>query len=72
MDPEFIQGTRTLNFVTSILLCYFANLPPHIIATPPRINLVTLLNLVGVQFQALMEMGIVIDQNRLPDFSLIS
>ena len=68
MDPEFIQGTRTLNFVTSILLCYFANLPPQIIVTPPGINLVTLLNLVGVQFQALMEMGIVIDQNRLAGF----
>lgn len=68
MDSEFTRGTRILNYLTSILLCYFANLPPRIVDTPPGESLETLLALVGVQFKALMEMGIDIDQPRLAGF----
>ena len=65
MDLEFIRGTRILNYVTSILLCYFAMLPPQNITLPPGECQDMLLTMVGVQFKALIEMGVAIDEQRL-------
>ena len=68
MDLEFVRGTRIMNYVTAILLSYFALLPPQILAPPPEECMDLLLTIVGLQFKALIEMGVVINERRLAGF----
>ena len=68
MDLEFIRGTRIMNYVTAVLLSYFALLPPQILAPPPGECMDLLLTIVGLQFKALIEMGVVINERRLAGF----
>ena len=68
MDLEFVRGTRIMNYVTAILLSYFALLPPQILAPPPGECMDLLLIIVWLQFKALIEMGVVINERRLAGF----
>ena len=61
MDPEFIRRTRILDYVTFIMMNHFGELKPQVIKLPEGENSDEILALVGVQFKALVELGLVIE-----------
>ena len=68
MDPEILRRTRILNYVTTILLGYFGELEPQVIKLPEGENSDEILALVGVQFKALAELGLIIEPIWMSEF----
>ena len=63
MDKSWI-----LNYITTILLGHFGELEPQVIKLPEGENSDEILTLVGVQFKALVELGLVIEPIGLSEF----
>lgn len=68
MDLGFIRRTRILDHVTFIMMSYFGELEPQVIKLPEGENSDEILALVGVQFKALVELGLVIEPIWLSEF----
>ena len=68
MDLETVRAVAILLYLTSVISSYFAPIPPRVIKLPEIEDEGFLLKIVGLQFKALMELGIAIDHRRLAQY----
>lgn len=68
MESGNVGVTALVNYLTYILTCYFSPVSPQIMTIPAKEEEEFILNFVGLQFRALMEIGIPINHGRFAGF----
>ena len=68
MDAETARAVAVMNYLTTIISCYFSPVEPQVMAVPPTENEEDVLTLIGNQFKAFMELGIPINHRKFSQF----
>ena len=68
MDAAFVNAMTIIRYISTILTCYFAPVEPYVIKMPVTEDKEALLTFIGLQFQALLELGVNIDLIRFAQF----
>ena len=68
MDSELARAVSIIQYLVTIISCYFSPVLPQEVKLPATEDEENLLALVGMQFKAFLELGIPINHHRFAQF----